>query len=135
MISANILRGAVYEAEFQTEALRRGFIPHVPCTTVGWDYVVSCPRGLLKVQVKGTQTPVPHYKEAYKVTTSSGTGSKNRIGAEIDVIACWVDPLRVWYLIPTDVRIPKTIALYAGVKRSSSKFQTYREDWSPFYNH
>lgn len=135
MVSANVLGGAVYEAEFQAEVLRRGFVPNIPTIPVAWDIVVVCPSGSLKVQVKGTSTVIPNDRTAYKITTSSGRSSKSRIGKDIDVIACWIDPARVWYLIPSTITMPKTINLYAEAKRSSSKFQTYREDWSIFYKH
>lgn len=67
--------------------------------------------------------------------TSQGQGTKTIIGKEVDVLACWIDPLRVWYLIPTTKKIPKCMSLYAGVERSASKYEQYRDNWSPFYNH
>ena len=133
MVSANVLNGAVYEAEFQAEALRRGFVTHLPCVPVAWDYIVTCPRGILKVQVKGTCQAAHDADGTYKVMTSTGRGPKRRVNSDVDVIACWVDPLRVWYLLPSNTDIPICIRLYAGAKRSSSKHQKYRENWSLFY--
>lgn len=133
MVTANVLNGAVYEAEFQAEALRRSFVTHVPCVPVAWDYIVTCPRGILKVQVKGTSQATHDCDRSYKVMTSVGRGEKRRVNKEVDVIACWVDPLRIWYLIPSTAGVPKCIRLFAGAKRSSSRHQKYRDDWSLFY--
>lgn len=135
MVSSNVINGAVFEAEFQAEALRRSFVPHVPCLPTSWDFLVTCPRGVLKVQVKGTSSPITGSATEYKVMTSQGQGTKTIIGKEVDVLACWIDPLRVWYLIPTNNKIPKCMSLYAGVKRSASKYEQYRDNWAPFYNH
>lgn len=135
MVSSNVLSGAVYEAEFQAEALRRGFVPHVPCVPTSWDYLVTCPRGVLKVQVKGTASHAADSKTAYKLMTSQGQGKKRNIGTEVDVLACWLDPLRLWYLIPTTIRVPQCIRLYAGMARSSSRYEQYKDNWTMFYNH
>ena len=135
MVSANTLNGAVYETEFQAEALRRSFVPHTPCIPMPWDFVVTCPNGVVKVQVKGTCQAAYDDTSTYKVMTSHGRKIKEADFKDVDVIACWVDPLRIWYLIPATTKLPKCIRLYAEAKRSSSRFQKYRENWSPFYNH
>ena len=51
------------------------------------------------------------------------------------VIACWCDPVRVWYIIPTSAKPTKCIRLFAATARSSSKYEKFRENWSPFYDH
>ena len=50
----NVFLGGIYEAEFEAEALRRGFVTHRPTLPVAWDFLVTSPKGILKVQVKGT---------------------------------------------------------------------------------
>ena len=55
MPSSNAQRiGAIAEARFITECLERNFEPHTPTTPMPWDYIVHCPAGDLKVQVKST---------------------------------------------------------------------------------
>lgn len=135
MVSTNLLNGTIFETEFTAEALRRGFLPHHPVTPVPWDFIVDCPAGLLKVQVKGT---INHSDDgsSYKVMTSSGRNNvKKAIGSEVDVIACWIDVPRVWYILPTSVQVAKCVRLAANNKRSTSKYEKYRDNWAPFYNH
>ena len=133
---SNVFLGGIYEAEFEAEALRRGFIPHRPTLPVAWDFLVDCPKGVLKVQVKGTSTVSSEGGDnSFKVMTSQGSNKKRTIGEEVDVIACWVDPVRVWYIIPTSAKPTKCVRLFAATPRSSSKHEKFRENWSPFYDH
>jgi len=129
----SIVLGALYESEFEAEALRRGFVPHRPAYPAPWDFLVECPKGILKVQVKGTSAS--DQDNSFKIMTSAGSKKKRAIGDEVDVIACWADPVRVWYLIPTSSKPSVTIRLFAANPRSSSKYEKYRENWSPFYGH
>jgi len=48
-------------------------------------------------------------------------------------VVCYIDPEKTWYVIPNDIPIPKTLKLMAGNKRSASKYEKYRDNWSPFY--
>ena len=132
MVSKQQQQGAVYESEFRTECLRRGFEPHDPTVPQAWDFIVLCPAGTLRVQVKGTE----HRSEygSYKLMTSSGFRVKKTIDRnKVDVVVCYIDPEKTWYVIPNDKPLPKTIKLMAGNKRSASKYEKYRDNWSPFY--
>ena len=131
MVSKTQQQGAVYESEFRTECLRRGFEPHDPTIPVAWDFLVICPAGTLKVQVKGTETQGEY--GSYRLATNTGHGKKSVIGAEVDVVVCYIDPEKTWYVIPNVKPLPKTIKLMAGNKRSASRYEKYRGNWSPFY--
>lgn len=131
MVSKKHIQGAVYESEFRTECLRRGFEPHDTTVPQAWDFIVTCPAGDLKIQVKGTQLKGEY--GSYKLMTSSGNHVKKVIGTEVDLVVCYVDPEKVWYVIPTAIKIPKTVKLFAGKARSGSKYEKYRDNWSPFY--
>lgn len=133
---SNVFLGGIYEAEFEAEALRRGFVTHRPTLPVAWDFLVTCPKGVLKVQVKGTGVVSSEPGDtSFKVMTSQGSNKKKNIGEDVDLIACWVDPVRVWYIIPTSTKPTKCIRLFAASPRSSSKYEKFRENWSPFYDH
>jgi hypothetical protein len=133
---SNVFLGGIYEAEFEAEALRRGFVTHRPTLPVAWDFLVTCPKGILKVQVKGTGAVSSEPGDtSFKVMTSQGSNKKKNIGEDVDVVACWVDPVRVWYVIPTSTKPTKCIRLFAASPRSSSKYEKFRENWSPFYDH
>jgi len=131
MVSKKQQQGAVYESEFRTECLRRGFEPHDPTIPVAWDFIVLCPAGTLKVQVKGTECQGEY--GSYRLATNAGRSKKTVISAEVDVVVCYIDPEKTWYVIPNDIPIPKTLKLMAGNKRSASKYEKYRDNWSPFY--
>ena len=60
--------GAIAESKFMTECLERDFEPHLPTTPMPWDFIVTCPAGTLKVQVKSSQTK---FGQSYHVTTST----------------------------------------------------------------
>lgn len=131
MVSKTNIQGAVYESEFRTECLRRGFEPHDPTVPQAWDFIVTCPAGDLRVQVKGTEVKGEY--GSYKLMTCTGSVVKKSIGNEVDLVVCFVDPEKAWYVLPNTIKIPKTIKLMAGNKRSSSKYEKYRDNWSPFY--
>jgi hypothetical protein len=131
MVSKTQQQGAVYESEFRTECLRRGFEPHDPTIPVAWDFLVTCPAGMLKVQVKGTNCKGEY--GSYRLATNTGRSKKSVIGSEVDVVVCYIDPEKAWYIMPNDKPLPKTIKLMAGNKRSASMYEKYRGNWSPFY--
>ena len=55
MPSSNSQRiGAIAESKFITECLERNFEPHLPTTPMPWDFIVTCPAGTLKTQIKST---------------------------------------------------------------------------------
>ncbi len=134
MTSSNAFNGTIFESEFVVEALRRGFIPHPPIATMPWDFVVECPAGLLKVQVKGTSLTADK-DGSYKVMACRRKGDriKSLLGDEVDVIVCWLDQERVWYIVPSSEQTAKCIRFYAKNKRTKSKNEKYRNNWSIFY--
>ena len=74
MPSSNAQRiGAIAETRFIAECLERDFEPHTPTTPMPWDFIVHCPAGDLKVQVKSTSCVKDNY---YVVNTSQ----KNKQG-------------------------------------------------------
>jgi hypothetical protein len=135
MQSSNNLRiGAIAESQFVSACLIRGFEPHVPMTPRSWDFIVECPKGLLKVQVKSTTKPTNENKAntSYKLSTSTGSKVKKPIGEEIDVIACYIQQENLWFLIPRTESAGITLRLSSD-QTSKSKYQKYRENWSIFY--
>ena len=130
MPSSNAQRiGAIAESKFQTECLERDFEPHMPTTPMPWDFIVTCPAGMLKVQVKSTST---REGQSYSVVTSSGCKGKATIGHDVDVVACYVSPENMWWMIPRYDLGGKTIKLNPE-PTSKSRYKKYQENWSIFY--
>ena len=95
-----------------------------------WDFIVSCPAGDLKVQVKSTA--VKQKDGFYNIITSSGHTNKATMSHEIDIVACYAYPIDTWWIIPRGVVHGKTVKLYDN-KSSRSIYKGYQENWMSFY--
>ena len=130
MPSSNAQRiGAIAETRFITECLERDFEPHTPTTPMPWDYIVHCPAGDLKVQVKSTSCKVDR---CYNVNTGSGRTSKEHIPNIVDVVAVYLAPINEWWMIPQSVVTAVTLRLYSD-NPSKSKYKKYQNNWSIYY--
>ena len=130
MPSSNAQRiGAIAESKFQTECLERDFEPHMPTTPMPWDFIVTCPAGMLKVQVKSSSV---REGQCYSVVTSSGCTGKSKMSHDVDVVACYVAPEKMWWMIPRSQLGGKTIKLNPE-PTSKSRYKKYQENWSIYY--
>jgi hypothetical protein len=130
MPSSNAQRiGAIAETRFVAECLERDFEPHTPTTPMPWDFIVHCPAGDLKVQVKSTSTKIRNH---YMVNTGTGTSTKEHMSDIIDVVAIYVAPIKQWWMMPRDVVTSKTLKLYPE-NPSKSKYKKYQNNWSIYY--
>ena len=130
MPSSNAQRiGAIAETRFVAECLERNFEPHTPTTPMPWDFIVHCPAGDLKVQVKSTASKILSH---YAVNTGTGTSTKEHMSDVIDVVAIYIAPIKQWWMMPRDVVTSKTIKLYPK-NPSKSKFKKYQDNWSIYY--
>ena len=123
--------GAIAESDFITECLKRNFEPHIPVTAMPWDFIVTCHKGVLKVQVKTTNS---QYRDnSYNIATSTGgNNGKKHINKEVDVVACYIQPEQLWFLLPLKEVTGRTTRLSTD-QTTKSKYQKYRENWSIFY--
>lgn len=135
-------KGALYEALFRTEVLKRdldAFTPEGDYSAV--DCIVLNAAGkTFRVQVKGTncarssegagRAPAPN---KFKIILGRGAKKKGQyLPTEIDVLACYIEPRGEWYLIPM-VRAYKQSALsFFLVEDSKSMWQPYRNYWDIF---
>jgi hypothetical protein len=122
--------GAIAESRFITECLERNFEPHVPTTPMPWDFIVTCPAGTLKVQIKSTNTKTPG--ESYQLNTSAGCRNKDPMCDSIDVVGCYVGPAKMWWMIPRNEINGVSIKLNPE-HTSKSKYKKYQENWSLYY--
>jgi len=130
MPSSNAQRiGAIAETRFITECLNRDFEPHTPVTPMPWDFIVHCPAGDLKVQIKSTSVKD---RAAYAVNTGSGCTQKEHIPDIVDIVGIYISPLDQWWMIPQSVITSKTIKLYPNTP-SKSKYKKYQNNWSAYY--
>jgi hypothetical protein len=129
-------RGSQYEAAFVTQALKRGLDILEP---VGdymiYDLMVSNSAGRIqRVQVKGTSSQIKN-KPGYKVIAASGNLKKVPLNPdEVDVLAAYVEPCDVWYLIPVR-KLDGGISVYLNpATKVNAKYEVWREAWNVFQN-
>jgi len=122
--------GAIAEQLFITECLERNFEPHTPVTPMPWDFIVTCPKGTLKVQIKSSG--YKNSSSCYAVTTSSGSTAKAKMCDTIDVVGCYLSPVKKWWMIPREEVNGVSIKLNPD-PMSKSKFKKYQDNWSIFY--
>jgi len=131
MPSSNSQRiGAISESRFITECLERDFEPHVPTTPMPWDFIVTCPAGVLKVQIKSTTHKSS--TNSYALSTSTGLAQKAFMCDTIDVVGCYVIPEDTWWMIPRKQIKALSIKL-SVLPQSKSRYKKYQENWSIFY--
>ena len=121
--------GTIAETVFIKECLERDFEPHPTTTPMPWDFIVSCPAGDLKVQVKSTSC---NKDNAYVVNTGCGRIGKEHIPDIVDVVAVYLAPINEWWMIPQSVITSLTIKLYTE-NISKSKYKKYQNNWSVYY--
>jgi hypothetical protein len=121
--------GAIAESKFITECLERDFEPHLPTTPMPWDFIVTCPAGSLKVQVKSSSV---REGQCYSVVTSSGCTGKLKMSNEVDIVACYIPPENMWWMIPRSELGGKTAKLNPE-PTSKSRYKKYQENWSMYY--
>lgn len=130
MPSSNEQRiGAIAETCFVAECLERDFEPHTPTTPMPWDFIVHCPAGDLKVQVKSTSTKINNH---YMANTATGTYTKVHMSNIVDVVAIYIAPIKQWWMMPRDAVTSKTIKLYPETP-TKSKYKKYQNNWSIYY--
>jgi hypothetical protein len=130
MPSSNSQRiGAIAEMRFISECLERDFEPHTPTTPMPWDFIVHCPAGDLKVQIKSTSVK---HRASYQANTGSGCTGKEHIPDIVDIVGIFIAPLSQWWMIPQSIITSKTLKLYPDTP-SKSKYKKYQNNWSAYY--
>ena len=129
-------RGSQYESAFVTQALKRGLDILEPYGDyMPYDVMVQNGDGRIqRVQVKGTSSQIKG-KPGYKVIAASGNVTKTPINPEeVDVLAAYVEPEDVWYLIPLR-KIDGGISVYLNPhSKVNGKYEVWREAWNVFHN-
>ena len=137
--SNNKKNGALYEYKFFAAAMDQGlevFVPagdHLPQDC----HVVNHSGEVLRVQVKGTSVPIvqgaSEKSPRYRLCTSSQRSIKKPIDVnEVDVLAGYIEPLDVFYIIPSKDLKSVTSWLYPHNPKTKSHFEKFRENWGVF---
>tara|TARA_R110002051_G_scaffold98245_2_gene168411 strand:+ start:130 stop:552 length:423 start_codon:yes stop_codon:yes gene_type:complete len=129
-------RGSQYEAAFVTQALKRGLDILEPYGDyMPYDVMVQNADGRIqRVQVKGTSARI-RGKPGYKIIAAHGNAVKAPINpAAVDVLAAYVEPEDVWYLIPIG-KIDGGVSVYLNPhSKVNGRYEVWREAWNVFHN-
>ena len=136
-------KGTRYEMLFISKCMKMGLHPH---DTVGdylqHDMLVMNDAGCVhKVQVKGTNYAVTERRKTprYRITAKKGnnTSVKSGLGkldcTKIDILAAYVEPCDVWYLIPCLAIKSMAVWFYPDIENSKATYEKYKENWDCFF--
>tara|TARA_R100000005_G_scaffold89885_1_gene60821 strand:- start:619 stop:1056 length:438 start_codon:yes stop_codon:yes gene_type:complete len=136
--------GTLYEQLFIVESLRRGLQPHTPVGDfLPHDLVVYGSNGICyRVQIKGTSTEARHSKRPnqrgrYRITAAYGSKSKTLIDCnQTDILACYVAPWDLWYIIPCEKVRSVCVWLYPDPqikkRKRTGTYEQYKNNWDIF---
>lgn len=131
--------GSLYEYKFFAAAMDQGlevFVPagdHLPQDC----HVVNSKGSVVRVQIKGTSVPIVQgasdKSPRYRLCTSSQRAIKKPIDSrEVDILAGYIQPLDLFYIIPSvDLRAVSTW-FYPHNPKTKSVFEKFRENWDLF---
>ena len=122
------LQGEMAEVCFLWRATAMGFTVSKPYgDSARYDFVVDAGAGLLRVQVKSTA-----YLQygAYRINLIWGAGSRPYGTDDFDLLAAYIHPRDIWYLIPAAAFAPVRQLLLSpdGLKRYQ-RWEQWRENW------
>lgn len=97
-----------------------------------YDFITDYNGKLKRVQIKSSKTPHQSrgklYDNSYKIICSHGVDSKKRYDkSHCDVIACYIAPLDLFFIIPISEIKSKTINIYPD--RKDHKWNKYLESF------
>ena len=139
--------GSLYEQIFVVEAMRRGLEPHLPIGDfLPHDVVVYGGGVCWRVQVKGTATESRderrrNLRGRFRITAATGMSTKKIIDCRhVDILAAYIAPWDLWYLIPCEEIKSKCCWFYPDQspdgskhgKPPSGKFEKFKNDWEVF---
>jgi hypothetical protein len=120
--------GEIAEAEFLRTVLRKKIAVSKPWgENRGYDFILDDEGRLNRVQVKAAFRG--EQERGYSLRTYRSP-KRCYTAKDIDVLAGYVDPGRVWYLFPVRViKKLRSLKLFPGSKNKRSKHEKWREAW------
>ena len=124
--------GTLFEQRFVLKCLEHGLHPFSPIEEgLPQDLLVmNQTNDVLRVQIKGTKTPINDLKTPrYKITAATGQSVKRPIDCErIDIVVAHIDPDH-WYIIPCDEVKSVRVWLYPFDENSVGQYERFRDRW------
>jgi PD-(D/E)XK endonuclease len=124
--------GELAELAFSYKAASLGFGLAKPLgDNQPFDFILNSGHRLWRVQVKSTYRQAKSGAYILNAARSSPRGKTRTYTADlIDVLAGWVMPLDVWYIVPVRAFAPRCgLALYPHRDVNAGQFEPFREAW------
>jgi hypothetical protein len=120
--------GEIGEMEFIKKAIRKGFSVSKPWgDSDRYDAITDWNGTLRRVQIRATESPAD---SGYLVHASVYVGDKS-VGLtkeDIDVLAAYIFPKDLWYIVPVEGFVPLK-NLWLSPESEQSRFEKFREAW------
>jgi hypothetical protein len=122
-------RGEMAEAAFLHKASALGFGVSKPWgDSDPYDLIVDSGSGLWRVQVKSACRSDKY--GGYVIKAYGSRSKRSYTLKEIDVLVAYIVPEDLWYVLPVRLfRRIESLKLFPKPRRSSSKYNVYREEW------
>jgi hypothetical protein len=124
--------GELAELAFLYKAATLGFGVAKPLgDNEPFDFILNSGHRLWRVQVKSTYSQGKSGAYSIRSTRAARNGVPRAYTPEmIDILAAWVMPLDVWYIIPVQAFAPRrTLAVYPHRDLDAGQFEPFREAW------
>jgi len=124
--------GELAELSFLYKAASLGFGVAKPLgDNEAFDFILNSYHRLWRVQVKSTYREGRGGRFTFSTVRAAVGGRARTYAADaIDVLAAWVMPLDLWYVIPVQAFAPRTgITVYPRREPAVGQFEAFREAW------
>lgn len=85
------------------------------------------------VQVRSTASMMTRNSDGkpfYVISARHGYGKRRYTADEIDIFAAYIEPLKLWYIIPfAEIGTAASLSLFPHDPRSQGKYEKFRERW------
>ena len=121
-------RGEWAETLFMSRAIALGFQVARPWgDTARYDLILERDGRFYRVQVKSTQA---FHQFSYRCMNSAADCRKPYSPRQIDILALYIIPLDLWYIIPARALAPaRDILVYPQNRNSRGRYERFREAW------
>jgi len=122
-------RGEEGELAFMRRAIAEGFAIAKPWgDSERYDFILDNGARLWRVQVRSTDYEVHHGFSVHASIRINQT-SVRLTARDVDVIAAYLVPKDLWYIVPIEACTCLNLWFYPGKSPKGSKFEKFREAW------
>jgi MoaA/NifB/PqqE/SkfB family radical SAM enzyme len=125
-------QGEIAEMGFQHKAASMGFTVTKPYgDSDSYDFIVDAGNRLWRVEVKsGSSMKRNGYRVAVRHFWRGPQSKRAYTADQIDILAVYVVPLKVWYIIPVGAFTPsESLILFPHLPGHAGKYEQFREAW------